>query len=156
MSKAESSPSTAAPASKSRRAVILGAGGIVAVGALSAAVRVPAAAKPFSPEFRSYLRALQAHLDACNVPEPDFGTPKNEAWDAATGEACEARHAAKRLIQNRPVRSQRDFVELALVVRDELWQQEPDGTWLQHSENNELEQAFMRGVSVVIKGGVHG
>lgn len=86
---------------------------------------------------------------------PPVGSPDLAAWDAATTAACEARHAARMPVQNRPVRSRQDFVELAIVVQQELWQQEPDGVWHAHSVNPELEDAMMRAVFAVIDGGAN-
>jgi hypothetical protein len=97
----------------------------------------------------------QAHLDACDVPEPDFGTPENEAWDAATGEACEARHAAAMIVSNRPIHCRQDLVELVLVVRDELRQQSEGGKWEAHSMNDDLEDALMRGCFLVVERGAN-
>ena len=54
---------------------------------------------PLSAEFLEYRRCVQAHIDACDVLEPDFGTPELEAWDAATKAAGEARHQAARVIR---------------------------------------------------------
>jgi hypothetical protein len=157
MSKADPSPTTTAPASKSRRDVILSAAAIATAGALStAALALPSMRGEFSPEFLHYRRMRQAHIDACDLPEPDFGTPENEAWDAATSEACEARHAAAMVVSNRPIHCRQDFVELVLVVRDELWQRGEDGKWEAHSMNDELEDALMRGCFLVIAGDAHG
>lgn len=154
MSKADQPVSTAASASKSRRAVILSAGGIAAAGAFATVVQpLPVMPAPFSAEFLEYRRCVQAHIEACDVEEPDFGTPELDAWDAATSAACEARHKARLVIQNRPIRSRQDFAELAQVVREELWQQEPDGTWHAHSINHELEDALMRAVFALVDGG---
>jgi hypothetical protein len=55
MSKADHAFSTPVSASKSRRAVILGAGGLAAAGALStAALALPNMGGEFSAEFRHY------------------------------------------------------------------------------------------------------
>jgi hypothetical protein len=108
-----------------------------------------------SPEFRNYLAAVQAHYDACDAPEPDFAARELLAWEAATDDASHARAEARLAIQTRPVCSWQDFVELAIVVRQELWQHEPDGTWIAHSMGGELEEAFMRAVFLVIEGGAN-
>jgi len=153
MSKAEKPIST--PASGlNRRGLLRGAGGIAAALALPATTAMAGA--PFSPEFLEYRRCVQAHIDACDVPEPMVvDSPEKEAWYAFTGAACEARYEARLVIQNRSVRSRQDLVELAHVVRQELWQQEPDGSWHAHSINHELDDALMRAVFVVIDGGAH-
>lgn len=146
-----------APASKSRRAVIIGAGGIAAAGALATAAQaLQSLPTPFSPEFLEYRRRLAWHIYVCDeLPEPEFGTPEAEARDAVCAEACEARHQARLVIQNRPVRSRQDFVELAHVVRYELWQQGTAGVWHAHSRCEDLEDVFMRAVFVMIDGGAH-
>jgi hypothetical protein len=69
MSKADSSPNTAMPSPKSRRAVILAAGGLAAAGALSAAaLALPASADATtfnpSPELLEY-RRRKAVWNAC-------------------------------------------------------------------------------------------
>jgi hypothetical protein len=139
-----------------RRALLAGVGGVAAAGALATAAQaLPNLPTPFSPEFIEYRRCLQLHIDACDVPEPDFGTPELEVWDAATTAACEARHQASRVIRDRPVCSRQDFAELALVVQQELWQLEPDGLWQAHSRNDELEDALMRAVFAVAEGAVN-
>lgn len=158
MSKAEGTLSARAGGlnRQSRRAVLLGASGIAAVGAL-AALPSPAmsAGLQFSAEFLEYRRCVQRHINACDVEEPDFGTPELEAWDAVCAEAIKARHQARLVIQNRPIRSRQDFVELALVVREELWQQGPDGSWDKHSLCDELEEALQVATWWLIDGGVH-
>jgi hypothetical protein len=97
----------------------------------------------------------QAHIDACDVTEPPFRTPDHDPWDVATSEAGEARCAAAAVIQDRPIRCRRDFVELTLVVQHELWQQEPDGTWQAHSMGEDLEDALMRACFVAVEGSVN-
>ena len=137
-----------------RRALLTGVGGLAAIGIAGGTPTLPPG-QPFSPEFIEYLRCVQAHMDACDVPEPGFGTPELEAWDAATSAACEARSRASIVIRDRPVRLRQDFVELAIVVQQELWHQEPDGVWHAHSMNEELEDAMMRAVFGVVDGGAY-
>jgi hypothetical protein len=60
------------------------------------------------------------------------------------------------VIQNRPVRTWRDFIELAEVVRAELWEQMPDGTFVHQSSSEELESALQAAVWKLIDGGLHG
>lgn len=133
--------------------------GVIAAGAAAlagAALPMPAAAAPFSPEFLEYRRCLQAHIDASDgTPEPPFGTPEYFANQALSDAACERRYEACLVIQNRPVRSWQDFRELALVVRYQLWDQMPDGTWDRHSGNDELEEALQAATWQLIEGGVH-
>ena len=94
--------------------------------------------------------------DACDAaPVPDHGTPEAEAWDANATAACEARCEAKLRVQNRPITSRQDFLELALVVRGEPYDQFPDGSWHVHSMNEELEDAMHRAVFTVIEGGIN-
>ena len=140
----------------SRRVLLTGAGGITAATALgTAAQALPSTPVAFSATFLEYRRCRQAHLDACDVPEPDFGTAEADAWDANTTSAVEARHQTSIVIRDRPIRSQQDFAELALVVRDELYCTEPDGMWHAHSTNDELSDALMRAVLTMIDGGAN-
>lgn len=122
----------------------------------AAAQALPNLPTPFSAEFVEYRRCLQLHIDACDAPEPDFGTPELDAWDAATTAATHTRQQACLVIRDRPVHSRQDFAELALVVRQELWQIEPDGSWHAHSRNDELEDSLMRAVFTMIEGGIYG
>jgi hypothetical protein len=54
------------------------------------------------------------------------------------------------------VRTWRDFIELAEVVRAELWEQMPDGTFVHQSSSEELESALQAAVWKLIDGGLHG
>jgi hypothetical protein len=149
MSKADSSPSTAAPAPKSRRAVILGAGGIAAAGALLTLPAVAAGAKTEdpSPEILEYRRCLAAHL-ACFIESHD----EDEAWEARVAETGDAKEETIEAILARPCRSWQDVVELAEVVRDELWNTEEPDNWYVHSHHGGLEPALMKAIFAVAKG----
>jgi hypothetical protein len=116
---------------------------------------VPAVIGPLSPELLDYLAAVRAHYDAHDAPEPRFGSTQLPAWEAAVSDAIDARNDAKLVIQSRPIRSWRDFVELVLVVRQELWQREADGRWEAHSQGDDLQDALARACFLVIEGGVH-
>ena len=136
-----------------RRALLASVGGVAAAGVLASSTQaLPDLPTPFSTAFLEYRRCVQLHIDACAVHEPDFGTPELDVWDAATTAAGNARHQASHVIRDRPVRSRQDFAELGLVVQQELWQIEPDGSWRAHSRNDELEDAFMRAVFSMIAG----
>ena len=136
-----------------RRALLARVGGVAAIGIAGGAVAL-AAGQSFSPEFVEYLRCVQAHIDHCDA-EPAFGSAGYPAWDAASTNACEARHAARMPIQNRPLRCWQHFVELALVVHHELWDQFADGTWDKHSINDELEIALQTATFWLIEGGAN-
>ena len=148
MSKADFSPSTAAPASKSRRAVILGAGGLAAAGALAGLPSIAAAAgSQFSPEFLHY-RNCHASWMACFV-EP---YEEDDAWEALSNERGEARWEAINVILERTPRSWQDVVELAHLNRMELWEDDLSGT---HSQHGDLEPALMKAIFAVAEGGAH-
>jgi uncharacterized hydantoinase/oxoprolinase family protein len=104
-----------------------------------------------SPELRAYFACVEAHVAS---PHGDL-VPSDPSYDeamAAGDRLIEARRAARLVIQNRPVRTWRDFVELAEVVRAELWDQLPDGSWSSHSHNEELETAMQAAVWKLIDG----
>src|SRR4051794_1461866 len=111
-------------ANPNRRALLASAGGLVAVGIVGGAAVALPAGQSFSPKFVEYLRCRQAHIASCEG-EPEFKGVDYPAWDNANTAACEARHAASIVIRDRPVRARQDLLELALVVRAELYQQEP-------------------------------
>jgi hypothetical protein len=109
-----------------------------------------------SHEFVQYLRCRQAHIASCEgEPEALFEDPEYEKWEAKQADACEALSRTCDVIRNRPVRSERDFKELIRVVQEELWQQRPDGSWVQHSCNDELESALQRALFQRIEGGAN-
>ena len=141
-------------ANPNRRALLVGAGGLIAVGVAGVAVAALPAGQSYSPELLEYLRCRQAHIDSCEG-EPELHTPEYATWEARQTAACEARGRASDVIRDRPVRLRRDFIELAIVVREEIWQQEPDGTWHSHSINYELDDALMRAAFGVIDGGAY-
>jgi hypothetical protein len=148
MSKADSSPSTAVPASKSRRAVILGAGGIVAAGAVTGLPAFAAAAgAQFSPEFLHYQTCNAAWL-ACFV-EP---YEEDEAWEALSNERDDTRWEAINVLLGRTPRSWQDVVELAHLNRMELWEDDLSGT---HSAHGDIEPALMKAIFAVAKGGAN-
>ena len=139
-----------------RRALLAGVGVLAATGAALSALPTFASSGP-SPEFREYLRCLEAHIAQCEL-EPqdvDFDSPAYEAWDAATSAACEARAEASYVIRDRPVRTERDFRELVRVVQEQLWQRLDDGSWDRHSCNDELEEALARALFQRLEGGVY-
>lgn len=137
-----------------RRSLLAAAGGAVAAAGALGSVPALASEGP-SPEFREYLRRLDAHLDICGLEEPAFGTPEAALHDAACDVAGEARYQAWLPICARQVRTEQDFKELALVVRHELWDQLPDGTWHQHSQNDELEEKLQAALIQRIEGGAN-
>ncbi len=138
-----------------RRSLLVAAGGIAAAGALGS-VGTLASEGP-SPEFRGYLRCVKAHIDISEFEpqETPFESAEYKAWEAQQGAACEARYQTRFVIQNRPVRSERDFRELVRVVQEELWQRRSDGSWEQHSLNDELEEALAMALFQRIEGGAH-
>lgn len=112
MSKADSSPSTPAPASKSRRAVILGTGGLAAAGALStAALALPVGSEP-SPEC-ARARALVGLLTAAGAALEDV--PDDGPQDALSDHFDELIDVARRLWE-RPVVSWADVAERAEIA----------------------------------------
>ena len=137
-----------------RRALLVGAGGLVAVGVAGGAVAALPSGQSYSPELVEYLRCWQAHVDSCEG-EPELRTPEYATWEASQTAACEARGRASDVIRDRPVRSRQDFIELGIVVRQEFWHQEPDGTWHSHSMHYELDDALMRAAFGVIDGGAY-
>ena len=123
-----------------RRALLVGAGGLVAVGvAGSGAITLPAR-QSYSPEFVEYHRRMMDHVLFCDGPDaidPPFGSPEAVARDAQVERLCELRSEARMPIQNRPVRSRQDR-ELLLLVRYGLFQLDSDGVWRAHSYSEEL------------------
>lgn len=139
MSQADEALSMPASPARGRRAVAVGAAG-------------------YSELFVAYMRARDAHVAYCDgpdAPDPAYGTPECEANEAEISRLGDIRCAAREAIQHRPVRSWRDFVELAAVVQGELWQQLPDGGWEKHSIADELEEALQQATFEIIGGGVH-
>jgi hypothetical protein len=145
MSKAENALITSASASKSRRTVILGAGGIAAAGALSAAaLALPASAgaQTFnpSPELLEY-RRCKAAWNAC------FGGSyeENEAWEDRVAETSDAVEEAIRpfLELAGTPRSWADVKEIAEVQFTELFEIE-DGELHQHSDHDEIDTMLLR------------
>jgi hypothetical protein len=124
MSKADSSPSTAAPASKSRRDVTLGAGGIAALCATSAAL---AAASNLSSETQSLtaeIRRLHArhyalvdHEMSIEVQKSDPNYPAYEAAISASLAAWDELEALAKRILARPVQSWADVAVLAELAK---------------------------------------
>ena len=148
-------PRREAPMSEiNRRAALASAGGMLAVGVAGAAATALPVGQSFSSEFTEYLRCVQAHIDACEG-EPTFGAPEYQAWDDTSTAACHVRGRACDAIRDRPVRCWQHFVELALVVRHELWDQFGDGSWDKHSLNDELEEALQTATWWLIEGGPH-
>lgn len=145
MSKADSLRPT--PASGvNRRGLLRAAGGIAAVGALLALPTATAAAG-FSPEFLEYRRRHAAWM-ACFV-EP---YEEDDAWKDLSDERDAARWNAIHAILERMPRCWQDVVELAHVVRMELWEDDLSG-W--HSEHGDLEPALMKAIFAVAEGGLH-
>lgn len=145
----------------SRRQALLGS---LAASASLAAGQVAAGASR-SAEFIAYREARAAWEQSYDMfPEPKlvaYATKKawlhaQDAWHAKIEPFREASFRTAAVIRDRPVRSWRDFVELAEVVRTELWQQRPDGTWEAVSGNDELEEALQRATWWLIDGGAHG
>lgn len=108
-----------------------------------------------SLELRTYLAAVAAH-EASTYGHMVPGDRGYSEAEADNGRLVETRRAARLVIQNRPVSTWRDFVELAEVTRAELGQQAPDGSWVMHSFNYELEEAMQAAVWKLIDGGLHG
>ena len=104
-----------------------------------------------SPELRAYFACVEA-LDASPYGDMVPGDPAYDEAEADNRRLIEARHAARLVIQNRPVRTWWHFVELAEVVRAELWDQLPDGNWSPHSHNEALETALQAAVWKLIDG----
>ena len=116
---------------------------------------LPNTAIPYSQEFLAYRHCVQMHFDTYSISEPFPGDPGYDAWLRLTDAASDVREQARRVILNRSVRTRRDFAELVLMVRQELWQMDSDGQWRAHSVNEELEDALMRGALVIVEGGAH-
>jgi hypothetical protein len=116
MSKANDALSTPAPASKSRRAVILGAGGLAAAGALStAALAVPIGSEP-SPEC-ARARALVGLLTAAGAAlgdVPDDGPERDKVDDALSDHFDELIDVAPAM--GAPVVSWADVAERAEIA----------------------------------------
>jgi hypothetical protein len=153
MSKADDALITSAPASKSRRAVILGAGGLAAAGALSAAaLALPASAgiQTFnpSPELLEY-RRRKAVWNTCF----DGSYEENEAWEARVAETSDAVEEAIASFLERAdaPRSWADVTEMAEVQFTELWDIDEDGELHQHSGHDDIETMLLR--AVVAMGG---
>ena len=154
MSKTDSPHST--PVSGlNRRGLLAGAGGLAAAGAVAAlpARALPAGAQ-FSPEFLEYRRLWQRYCDLCDLPEPAFGSAEAHALEETIDEAGDAANVAWSVIARRPVRSWEHLVELAHVVRDQLWHLK-NGEWEQHSINEALEEALQRGIFSLAEGGAN-
>jgi hypothetical protein len=122
MSKADSSPSTAASASKSRRDVILAAGGIVSAGALSsAALALPALSASIAEPSDTFATALRiarlrwdAHGDAASC---DDDSPEQQHFD---GLATDYDNALTELFDHlvaKPNLSMSDLAALAVIAR---------------------------------------
>jgi len=150
----------------SRRSILFG-GGVLAVAAVVAPSSTPAISTPFpfallappSPEFAAYQKARDAHVDYYDSPDAQQSFPTRESMMAHEAEGdrlCDIRSAARKVIQNRPVNSLQDFVELAAVVQGELWDCGPDGIWDKHSYNDDLEEALQHATWKLITGGLHG
>lgn len=153
-------------ANATRRSVLLGSGALVATiagspgsGASEALASLPGLPGEPSPEFVAYEKARRAHVEFCDGPtSPDsFATAAAErAYEAEADRLCDIRVAAREVIQHRPVRTFRDFTELAFVVSGELWIRFPDGTWDKHSFCDELEEALQSATWQLLEGGLHG
>jgi hypothetical protein len=125
MSKADSSPSTAASASKSRRAVILGAGGLAAAGALSAAAKALPATAGLSADHQALIAKIRAlHKNWYDLVDYEMsieiekGEPGHAAYEAAIAASETAQADREHLcyeILSQPVRSWDD-----VAVRAEL------------------------------------
>ena len=145
MSKADSLRS--APASGvNRRGLLRGVGGIAAAGALLALPTATAAAG-FSPEFLEYQRRHAAWLAIYAEPYEE-----DDKWHALETKLSNAMWKAINVILKRTPRSWQDVVELAHVVRMELWEDDLSG-W--HSEHGDLEPALMKAIFAVAEGGLH-
>jgi hypothetical protein len=100
----------------SRRAVLAGAGGIAAAGALStAAMALPVAAvgRQVSAEFLEYQRLYEIHRDLCEVADDD-------ASQARANQACDALWQVIDHILGRPPCGWQDVIEIAGVMRSQL------------------------------------
>jgi len=150
----------------SRRSILLG-GGVLVAAAVVAPCSTPAASAPFpftllappSPEFAAYQKARDAHVDFYDSPDAQQSFPTRESMAAHEAEGDrlgDIRYAARLVIQNRPVNSLQDFVELAAVVQGELWDHNPDGRWDKHSYNDDLGDALQHATWQLIAGGLHG
>jgi hypothetical protein len=147
MSKADSSPNTAVPSPKSRRAVILGAGGLAAAGALSAAtLALPAfaGAQTFnpSPELLEY-RRRKAVWNTCF----DGSHEEDEAWEDRVSETSDAVEEVIGSFLKRAdaPRSWADVTEMAEIVFTELFDID-DGELHQHSGHEEIETMLLKAV----------
>jgi hypothetical protein len=148
MSKADHAFSTPASAPKSRRAVILGAGGLAAAGALSAAaltLPASAAAATFnpSPELLEYRRCKAAWNDC--FPTHDY--EEDEAWEARVDETSGAVEEAIEIFLERAKapRSWDDAKEIAEVQLTELCDVE-NGEVHYHSSCDDLDTMLLRAV----------
>jgi hypothetical protein len=127
-----------------RRGLLAGAGAAAAAGVV-AVPSLPALAtpQPFSPEFLEYQRRRLAWL-ACFV-EP---YSEDTAWEAKAAVRSDAMEEAVLTMIRRPCRSWQDVIELAILTRQELWE-ENDGKWECTSDHEEIEPALIEGVLAV-------
>jgi hypothetical protein len=132
-----------------RRGLLRCAGGLAAGSALSVLPLAQAAAGS-SPEFLEYQRCYAAWLATFDTPYE-----KDPACRARNEDCNEARWETINVLLERAPRSWQDVVELAHVVRMELWDTDDDDNWHPHSEHGELEPALLKAIFAVAEGGAN-